>query len=69
MTKKKKEKKKKEGTIFVNLPSEDPLVDEPSFFFFFFFFFFFLTSLLREKARKAWPTSIIHNENFKFSET
>ena len=49
----------------MNLPSEDPLVDEPSFFFFFFFFFFFL----REKARKAWPTSIIHNENFKFSET
>ena len=28
--KKRKKKEKKEGTIFVNLPSEDSLVDEPS---------------------------------------
>ena len=27
---KNKKKKKKEGTIFVNLPSEDSLVDEPT---------------------------------------
>ena len=36
----------------MNLPSEDPLVE----------------SLLREKARKTWPTATIHYENFKFSE-
>ena len=46
-----KKKRKKEGAIFVNPPSEDPLVDEP----------------LWEKARKAWPTAAIHNEIFEFS--